>query len=166
MMRQPLSDSELKILTYIGRYRHFETNQKGTNKKQDATLDDEEMAIRGVITEYAVAKAMNLHFDVNCNYRKFGEDLRMHNGMTIDVKSCKVAGGDLNAVLWSADSGKACDVYILTEYFPSAVGLVGWIEAERFFVPENIVDKGYGDFYSYPRNRLRQFNVENGKATL
>lgn len=167
VIRLSLTQSEIKIATYVGQYRHHVTSQQGSERKQDSSQDSLDMSIKGAITEYAVAKAMNLNFDLNCDFRKFGADLLTDNGLTIDVKSCTRVGGDLNAVRWSSDAGKRCDIYILTELFNNAVGLVGWIDGETFLQDANLVDFGNGAFYTYPRQALRQFNVnENRKITL
>lgn len=167
VIRLSLTQSEIKIATYVGQYRHHVTSQQGTERKQDGGQNSLDMSITGAITEYAVAKAMNLNFDLNCDFRKFGADLITQNGLTIDVKSCTRVGGDLNAVRWSSDPNKRCDVYILTELFNNAVGLVGWIDGETFLQESNLADFGNGAFYTYPRHALRQFNVnENRKITL
>lgn len=158
MLRVQLTTSEFVICKYVGEYRHTVTSQQGTERKQDARLDALQMSVDGVVTEYAVAKALNLHFDLNCNFRKFGADLVNHYGKTIDVKSTRTANGRLNAVQWS--TGKPADIFILTEVRPFHVLLVGWIGRERFLVPENLRDYGNGPFYSVDQTQLRPFDVK------
>lgn len=152
MIRYSLTQSEIDVCTYVGKYRNHITSQHGTERKQDASLDGLQMSINGAITEYAVAKVLNLHFDVDCTYRKFGADLVTHKGKTVDVKSTMTHGGNLNAVLWSGQKG--ADIYILTEVLPYAVGIVGWTTQERFLTPAYIRNVGNGDFYSMPQSQL------------
>ena len=123
MIRLTLTQSEIDICTYVGTYRNHITSQQGTERKQDASLDSLQMSINGVITEYAVAKVLNLHFDVDCTFRKFGADLITHKNKTIDVKSTMTHGGNLNAVFWSEQKG--ADIFILTEILNRAIGIVG-----------------------------------------
>lgn len=152
MIRLTLTQSEVDICTYVGKYRNHITSAQGTERKQDASLDGLQMSINGVITEYAVAKALNLHFDVDCTFRKFGADLITHKGKTVDVKSTMTHGGNLNAVFWSEQKG--ADIFILTEILASAVGIVGWIPREQFLVPAYVKDVGNGEFYSMPQSKL------------
>ncbi len=152
MIRYSLTQSELDICTYVGKYRNHITSAQGTERKQDASLDGLQMSINGVITEYAVAKVLNLHFDVDCTFRKFGADLITHKDKTIDVKSTMTHGGNLNAVFWSEQKG--ADIFILTEILASAVGIVGWTPRDRFLVPEHVKDVGNGEFYSMPQSKL------------
>ena len=65
----------------------------------------------------------------------------------------------MNAVKWSSE--KEGEIFVLTElhYKPEAVyvDVVGWIERDKFLIPENIKDVGNGEFYSLPRERLNLF---------
>ena len=148
-LRRNLTVTELDICIYIGKMRYSITSQQGTERKQDITQNSLQMSIDGVITEYAVAKTLNLNFDLNCDFRKFGADLVTADGRTIDVKSTYTVGGPLNAVGWSVE--KPCDVFVLTEIHPSHVRIVGWIGRGKFLRPENLKDVGRGEFYSVPQ---------------
>ena len=150
-----LSESEMNICKYIGTMRNAITSAQGTEMKQDQSKDSLQMSIDGVITEYACAKDLNLHFNYDCTYRKFGADLISKNGKSVDVKSTK-PGGNLNAVLWSVN--KQTELYILTELSDNIVRLVGWIDGSVFITDKNIKDVGNGSFYSLSRDRLHPFN--------
>jgi hypothetical protein len=147
-----LSRSEIEICTYIGKYRHAVTSKEGQERKQYQRQDSVQLSINGVLTEYAVAKGLNLVFDLNCDYRKFGADLTSRKGKSIDVKSTSNAGGNLNAVLWS--TSKPADIFILTEIHYSFVGLIGWIDRDRFLIPAYLKNVGNGEFYSMPQSAL------------
>lgn len=161
---QPITPSEYAICHFIGKLRHQETSKHGTERRQDSRLDSLQMSIDGVITEYAVAKALGLFFDIDCEYRKFGADLISRKGNLIDVKSTKEPGGNLNAVGWS--ESKPVDVFVLTEIRPTHVRIVGWIDRESFLQDENIRDVGNGPFYSLPQSSLIPFDEKFYKATL
>jgi hypothetical protein len=164
MIRVKLSASEIAICNYVGKYRNHITSQHGTERKQDQSQDGLQMSINGVITEYAVSKFLNVHFDLNCDFRKFGADLISAKGATIDVKCATKEGGNLSAVFWSTD--KPCDVFVLTEIHPLHVRIVGWISREDFLQDENIRDVGNGPFYSVPQSRLNHFHEHIDKKTL
>jgi len=152
MIRLYLTSSEIEICHYIGKYRNAITSKQGVDRKQDQAKDNLQISIDGVISEYAVAKALNVNFDLNCDYRKFGADLKSRKGNQIDVKSTTTIGGNLNAVIWS--ERKSADIFILTEIHSSFVGLIGWIDKERLLIPENIKNVGYGDYYSISQSKL------------
>ena len=156
--------TELEICWFIGKKRHEITSKQGTERKQDPTQNGLQMSVDGVITEYAVAKVLNLNFDLNCDFRKFGADLTLSDGRTIDVKSTYTAGGNLNAVGWSVE--KPCDFFVLTEIRASHVRIVGVIARDKFLRPENLTSVGRGEFYSVPQSALKSFDEKYYKETL
>ena len=110
-----LTDTEIAMLTACGKMRYNETSQHGMDHQQDQRQNGLEMSIIGAITEYAVAKHLQVFFDLNCDYAPpFPPDLVSKAGNTIDVKCTRKQGGNLNAVLRSVK--KPVDIYILTEY--------------------------------------------------
>lgn len=164
MIRVHFSKTEYQLLVSIGRLRHSVTSSLGTERKQDQKQDSEQMAINGVLTEYAASKALNLHFDLNCDFRKFGADLVSRRGATIDVKSTSRAGGNLNAVVWSG--GKPAEIFVLTEIHHSHILLVGWIHRDDFLRDENIRNVGNGNFYSVPQSKLHLFYEKESAQAL
>ena len=158
------SPTEADICRYIGTMRYNITRQHRPEGKQDETQDGTQMCIDGVLTEYAVAKMLNLNFDLNCDFRKFGADLTLRDGRTVDVKSTHTSGGNLNAVVWSA--GKQCDVFVLTEIHATHVRIVGWIGRGKFLRPENLRNVGRGEFYSVPQSALNAFDEKYYQETL
>lgn len=156
MIQVKLSQTEINILYYVGKYRHHITKNAGEERKQDQSLNGETISVQGVMSEYAVAKALNLHFDFNCDYRKFGADLILHNGNTIDVKSTLKHKGNLNAVGWSGK--KQADYFVLTEIHYDWIGIVGCISREEFLQPEYLKNVGNGSFYSAPQHKLKKID--------
>lgn len=158
MIRVHLSQTEIMLCQQIGKLRNEITSKHATDRKQDQRQDSVEISINGVFAEYAVSKALNLHFDLNCDYRKFGADLVSHKGATIDVKCTTKEGGNLNAVIWS--DSKPADIFILAELHYSHVKLAGWIRAEHFLISEHLKDVGNGPFYCVPQTKLKPFNEQ------
>ena len=163
-LQRSLTVTELDICMYIGKMRYTITAQHRPEGKQDIKQNGLQMCIDGVITEYAVAKTLNLNFDFNCDFRKFGADLTLQDGRTLDVKSTYTKDGPLNAVKWSVE--KPCDVFVLTEIHPSHVRIVGWIGRGKFLRDENLRDVGRGEFYSVPQTYLNAFDEKYYKETL
>jgi hypothetical protein len=155
--------TELQILEFISSRRFEETSRHGKERIQ-SSFDRFQIVLDGVYSEYAVSKALNLHFDLNCNYRKFDADLTSHKGSLIDVKSTRTEGGNLNAVAWSVK--KPADIYILTEIYDASVKIVGWIDRDSFLSEDNIFDVGNGPFYSLPQKYLKAINESQHKKTL
>jgi hypothetical protein len=165
MIRVSLTQTEFMVINYVGKLRSQITSERGTDMLQDANMNGIQSSIDGVLTEYAVAKYLNLHLDLNCDFRKFGADLVSAKGAMIDVKSTRVAGGNLNAVGWSID--KTADIYILTEILPTCVGIVGWIHRDSFLRNENVVTpKGRQPYYSVSRDKLTPFYEQANAETL
>ena len=154
-MKVVLSETERELCRYIGELRNYITAQNSPDMMQDKTKNTVQISIDGVMSEYAVAKYLNIHFDMNCDYRKFGPDLISKKGAPIDVKSTTKRGGNLNAVGW-ADK-KPAQIYILTEIHEDGVEIVGWISKEDFIRPENMMDVGNGPFYSIAQKALEKF---------
>ena len=164
MIRVVFSPTEFQLCKHIGTLRHQVTSKLGRERKQDQSQDSEQMAINGVLTEYAVAKMLNLHFSLDCNYRKFGADLISAKGQSIDVKCASKAGGNLNAVEWSVQ--KPADVFVLTEIYHAHVAVVGWIPRKWFLIDDNKRDVGNGTFYSISQAQLILFDEQKYAKTL
>lgn len=162
MVRVRLSQTEIMLCQQIGKLRHEITSKHASDRKQDQRQDSVEISINGVFAEYAVSKALNLHFDMNCDYRKFGADLISQKGATIDVKCTTKEGGNLNAVIWS--NSKPADIFVLAELHYAHVFIVGWISKEDFLVSNNTKDIGNGLFYCVPQSKLTPFNLKSRNA--
>jgi hypothetical protein len=165
MIRVSLTKTEFAVIEYVGKLRSQITSAHGKDMLQDTTVNGEQTSIDGVLSEYAVARYLNLHLDLNCDYRKFGADLISHRGSTIDVKSTRAAGGNLNAVGWS--NNKTADIFILTEILASCVGIVGWIHRDSFLRKENLVaPTDRKPYYSVARSKLALFYEQTDAKTL
>lgn len=164
MIRVQFSQTEIALCQQIGKLRNEKTAQHATDRIQDKRQNSVDISINGVFAEYAVSKLLNLHFDLNCDYRNFGADLISHKGARIDVKCAIKEGGNLNAVLWS--NGKPADIYILTELHYSHIRVIGWIHKDKFITNENLRDVGNGPFYSIAQKYLTPFNEKIAERIL
>lgn len=158
----PLTETEIDICNYIGNMRYKITSEMASDMRQTENLNSIQMVIDGVVSEYAVSKLLNLNFDFNCDFRKFGADFVSSKGSLIDVKCTRRSGGHLNAVRWSVD--KPVDIFILTEILTSHVRVVGWIRREDFLKEENLIDVGNGLFYGVDQSQLTPFDENKLKA--
>lgn len=159
MKRVDLTQTELQILDYVASRRFIETSKHGTDRKQDNTRSGWEIVLDGVYGEYAVAKSLNLLFDLNCDYRKFGADLVSKKGTLIDVKSTRWTDGPLNATGWSED--KPADIFILTEIYDSYVLIKGYVDRETFLSKSNKRNGTNGEYFSLPQKFLKVISAES-----
>lgn len=151
-----LDKSEIALLMKIGEMRNSATSKHSPDMAQDKTQNGVQMSIQGTIGEYAVAKKMNLHFDINTAYRNFGADLVSHRKARIDVKSTTKKGGNMNAVGWTKPED--ADVYILTEIEIPVVTIVGWVRSADFINEDNMVyPPEKKPFYTISQDRLTRF---------
>lgn len=164
MIRFYPSVTEIEICRFIGTIRHRETSRHGTERKQDDTQDSLEISIVGVMSEYAVAKHLNLNFDLDCDYRKFGADLVSKKGAKIDVKCSKTLDGNLNAVAWSKN--KDADIYVLTALGSTFIDIIGWVHKDNFLIDENLKEGKNGQYYSLPQSALTHFYEKRAKSPL
>jgi hypothetical protein len=162
-MKIYLTITEMQVLEFVAGRRYEITSSRTTEMIQSSKRPFQ-IVLDGVWGEYAVSKMLNLHFDLNCDYRKFEADLTSHKGNFIDVKSTTTEGGNLNAVGWSRT--KPADIFILCEIHHDHVDVIGWIDRHTFLVEDNIYDIGNGPFYSLPQKYLKPLNEFNPKKTL
>jgi hypothetical protein len=158
-MRVDLTDSEFRILNFVGTMRYHITSSACAEQLQDKTQNPLDVVINGVIGEYIVAKGLDLFFDLNCDLRKWGEDLKTKKGKTIDVKATWKKDGPLNCRL--SKKWKSSDFYVLVELDDAGGDIVGWIRKNDLFKTENEVDIGNGPYYSVSQDKLeRKFSVQ------
>lgn len=133
------TDSEMKLLDSIARFRCKKTAEKTTEQIQ-SKLDPFEITQWGVHSEYAVAKKLNLFFDWDCEYRvPFPMDLVLEDGTTIDVKCTRWNGRRISK---KEDGYKQQpDFFIGTRFRESynekwglkrCVEIIGWIRSDEF----------------------------------
>ena len=146
--------TEMQVLEFLASRRYEITSSRGKEMIQ-SNQRPFQIVLDGVWGEYAVAKMLNLNFDLNCDYRKFEADLISSKGKTIDVKSTNKEGGNLNAVGLSRT--KPADVFVLCQIHHDHVNVIGWVDRNSFLVDDNIYDIGNGPFYSLPQKDLNEF---------
>lgn len=158
MIAIKFTDTELSILDYVAHLRYTKTNEHGTEFIQ-SSKNPRDIVRHGVYTEYAVAKYLNVFFDLNCDFRKFAEDLCTNLGTKIDVKSTEKEGGPLNATRNAIK--KPADIFIHTEIDEEkkCVKIVGYIERDELLKRININDIGNGYYYRMSQALLKNVNA-------
>lgn len=157
-MRVTLSESEVRLVEFIGQERQRINDKKGLkDEKQDITKDSTEMHTEGVAGEWAFCKAFNVYPDHGM-FERGQHDCRTKHG-TWDVKTTNVVDGPLDVRFTKARRDKKVDYYVLVvgerpDYFIS-----GYLEADSVFQAENVTDVGYGDFYRIPQRKLKRFKT-------
>lgn len=153
-----LTNTEVAALDMIAHLRYIETSRVAKENIQTTAKTPREIVRHGVYSEYAVAKYLNVFFDMNCDVRKFGADLISARGTLIDVKSTTKEGGPLNATKNSVE--KPADIFVCTEIDDdkNQVKIVGYVDRNDFLIDENLHDIGNGFYYCLPQTFLKKFN--------
>lgn len=114
--------------------------------------------IDGVVGEMCVAKHFNVFPDMSVGVRKGGADLFIKNKF-VDVKTTRIKNGRLLATLKKIED--PCDIYVLVIVDDRGGDIVGWIEKEKLFLPENIGDLGHGKGYILKQEQLNKISQQN-----
>lgn len=163
VFKYTFTPSERDILDVISEWRYKETSKHGEEASQNSQLSAFEKTRRGVYSEYAASKYLNLHFNLDCSYRDdFGADLVTRSGITIDVKCTHYANGGIAAVPWSGT--KEADIFI-GSYAPldlSYVELFGYVKRENLITASRVqqTKQGNREYYFVPRNEVVAFNEQ------
>ena len=152
------TETEISILDYVAHLRYTKTKESGKEFIQ-SNKNPRDIVRHGVYTEYAVAKYLNLFFDLNCNFRKFTEDLCTDLGTKIDVKSTEKEGGPLNATRNAIK--KPADIFIHTEINDAEnyVKIIGYVDRNELLQQNKINDIGNGNYYRIPQKYLKKINA-------
>jgi len=146
-----LTDTEVEICEIVGRIRNIKTSALCGEQIQ-SLLNPVQISIDGVLSEYMVAKHLDLFFDLNCDVRKFGADLISKKGAKIDVKSTRRKDGDLNIRITHKD--KDYQIYVLVELDEQNNGqIVGFINREDAINDNNLANNLRTNEMYYKINR-------------
>lgn len=125
------------------------------NRKADPNRTDLEINIVGMVAEYAVAKAFNLHLELSFAPRSGGWDLIGRNGQRLDVKAVtqKTKGLNVNA----RKKPGTTDYFVLCYVDALTVEIVGFISEADALQPKYLTDYGFngGAFYAVPQTDLK-----------
>ena len=159
-MRINLTEAELFICRMLGVMRRSEAMHKVSNK-QIGKDDTWSIDIDGVVSEYCVAKMLNICPDLTVSVRSGGIDLISSKGKTIDVKSTRHKNGRLLATLKKVDD--PCDVYILAIVDDFGADIIGWCESNELFSDKNKIDLGHGIGYGLNQEYLNKFKNDKSQ---
>lgn len=153
------TQTEKEILDIVSEYRFKITSSIATDASQDDYFSPEEKNRRGVFSEYAVSKYLNLHFNLNCDFRTdFGPDLVFRNGTTVDVKCTHHINGGIATVPWTEK--KDGDIFVGC-YAPndlSFVEIFGYVKRENLINPKREkFNKNGKSFFLIPRTEIEKF---------
>ena len=154
MIEINLTDDEVMMCQHVG---HLRSVLSRGNKVKDMKRTDMaglDIDAQGVTAEYAVAKHLNVFFDLGLSPRTGSADGVM-NGYSYDVKSTHHALGKLLATL---KDNPDVDMYIMC-ITPDrwTVKMVGWCWKKELINKKNIKDLGYGKGYALEQSQLRPF---------
>jgi hypothetical protein len=165
MARVDLTVHEMLVCQTLGVLRR----SSAMGNVKDQQMGDQSpwnIDVDGVIGEMCVAKHFNVFPDMSVGIRKGGADLFIKN-KSIDVKTTRIKSGKLLSTLKKIED--PCDVYMLVIVDDKGGDIVGWIEKEKLFLPENIADLGHGKGYVLKQEQLnkilRRSNVKDNTNT-
>ena len=154
MIEINLTDDEVMMCQHVGPLRSVLSRGNKVTDMKRTDMAGLDIDAQGVTAEYAVAKHLNVFFDLGLSPRTGSADGVM-NGYSYDVKSTHHALGKLLATL---KDNPDVDMYIMC-ITPDrwTVKLVGWCWKKELINKKNIKDLGYGKGYALEQSQLRPF---------
>ena len=151
-----ISDSEVAVATMLAIARRSAARGNGVQDRQVGKQDAFEIEINGLLAEIAFAKQFNYYPDLTVGPRSGGEDFRLRDGKTVDIKATRHKNGRLLAT--RKKEAAPCDLYVLAIIETiRTVNLVGYISCDRLFQEHNLIDLGHGTGYGVSQEFLKQF---------
>ena len=154
MIEINLTDDEVMMCQHVGHLRSVLSRGNKVKDMKKTDMAGLDIDAQGVTAEYAVAKHLNVFFDLGLSPRTGSADGVM-NGYSYDVKSTHHALGKLLATL---KDNPDVDMYIMC-ITPDrwTVKMVGWCWKKELINKKNIKDLGYGKGYALEQSQLRPF---------
>ena len=154
MIEINLTDDEVMMCQHIGHLRSVLSRGNNIKDRKQSNMAGLDIDAQGVTAEYAVAKHLNVFFDLGLSPRAGSADGVM-KGHSYDVKSTHPAFGKLLATL---KDNPDVDMYIMC-LTPDrwTVKMVGWCWKKELINKKNIKDLGYGKGYALEQSQLRPF---------
>ena len=154
MIEINLTDDEVMMCQHVGHLRSVLSRGNKVTDMKRTDMAGLDIDAQGVTAEYAVAKHLNVFFDLGLSPRTGSADGVM-NGYSYDVKSTHHALGKLLATL---KDNPDVDMYIMC-ITPDrwTVKMVGWCWKKELINKKNIKDLGYGKGYALEQSQLRPF---------
>jgi hypothetical protein len=156
-----LNESELKLAKRIANERYQNNRDEDVDNQKIGPQSDYVTDLNGMVSEIAVAKALNVFPDLKIETGAGGTDMR-YKHLTLDIKGTEYDDGKLLAPTWKQHRPHA-DVFLLVtidwpdeEYDePPELKLRGWEEAEEFFQSKHVINLGYGPTFGIEQENLR-----------
>ena len=151
-----LTDSEYSVAVMLAIARRSAARGNGVVDMQIGKQDPYEIELDGLMAEIAFAKQFNYYPDLTVGPRNGGEDFRLRDGKTVDIKATRHKNGRLLATLKKESS--PCDLYVLAIVEPPRkINLVGYIDCDKLFQDKNLIDLGHGTGYGVTQDLLTEF---------
>ena len=151
-----LTDSEYSVAVMLAIARRSAARGNGVVDMQIGKQDPYEIELDGLMAEIAFAKQFNYYPDLTVGPRNGGEDFRLRDGKTVDIKATRHKNGRLLATLKKESS--PCDLYVLAIVEPPRkINLVGYIDCDKLFQDKNLIDLGHGTGYGVTQDLLKEF---------
>jgi hypothetical protein len=156
MSKVNISDSEFAVATMLAIARRSATRGHNVEDRQVGKQDAFEIELDGMLAEIAFAKQFNYYPDLTVGPRSGGEDFKLRDGKTVDIKATRHLNGRLLAT--QKKQFAPCDLYVLAIIETMrTVNLVGYISCAKLFREENLIDLGHGTGYGVTQDRLNEF---------
>lgn len=155
-----LTDSEIKIVTWIGNARNFYQQQKNVQNLKRSDQSDAEIHILGAAGELAFCKLHNVFLDMMV--RKPQDDwIRDHDVIfrdkKVDVKTTPKTTGDLLVPPFKRD--KDVDAFsLMVGTLPTFI-FKGFSTLKEIFQEQNLCNLGKGPTYKIPQSALKLFSM-------
>ena len=151
-----LTDSEYSVAVMLAIARRSAARGNGVVDMQIGKQDPYDIELDGLMAEIAFAKQFNYYPDLTVGPRNGGEDFRLRDGKTVDIKATRHKNGRLLATLKKESS--PCDLYVLAIVEPPRkINLVGYIGCDKLFQDKNLIDLGHGTGYGVTQDLLTEF---------
>lgn len=139
-MNVSLNEAEQRLAKYLAKQRYATARAEGSKNVRKGSQSDEETDLEGIAGEIAFCKLMNVYPDMEPG--KKDADCWLRNGLSVDVKTTKHAGGRLIAARWKGD---AVDQYaLIVGTFPD-YKFVGTASTAELMQEQNLTHLGRPD---------------------
>ena len=156
MIKVVLEAGEIETARMLARARMRINARAGVFDRRRSEEPPEDIEINGMGAELAYCKAFNLWPDLTVHVRSGGADMVNHEGQSIDVKATPHVNGWLLVPPYKIDKG--VDLYALVTGFMPYYNIIGYATSDEIFNDDNLVDKGYGDTYGLPQEKLHEYD--------
>ena len=149
-----LNSVEERLATFVAKSRYKNNRDKNIHNSKIGDQSDYLTDLNGFGAELAFSKLFNCYPDMSIFTRDASNDtgdVKLPNGMTVDVKTTTYPTGKLLAVIWKKNT---VDLYaLMIGSFPTYT-FKGFMKSNELLVPERIGNLGHGETYIAKQHEL------------